>query len=785
MIVQWILFRVLEVIRDVYMVVVMEGDMPSMVDNVEVTNNHGGQLGGNVVLDKSDVGNGLNERQLAEKLERSEAGRKKLRLAIALLKEKLDATSQALEVNEVLRQQVERERLNFDTERKKAENEKLLREKVEEENLTIKEQFIGVLQRLDFLESSYKADRSEFDRIRLEVKETVGAISSALQAVEATKSLYHSLERSIHAKINGAVQSSSKSLAIAQSGQATTSRAQAAALAAQSLAKAVQKEVQLVSSQVATLQKQASNLHALEASLLQESQLRGPGTPMNSPDSGETNASLAVLKDKVTTDAVSPSNSAPQGIVPKKCQTETQKSSQSIVGSGEADMPSVLVASTEKSRNNLVSSSATFPPRGGMILSRSQIPDGGLKSQTSIPQVRAGVKSPRIGPPESASREECTSNVPPKQLVSTSCKKGPVAIIMGVDSILSPAARIPAPLDSAKKPVPSLYITPSGARTSSLQKQVEARPHKVLDASKGLTNKRPVVRKAQEDLNVAGSNQAMDGCPLNAALRSKNSTGVTESQATTASGSMARNGNCNNLIVQADDISPEGMLQLYDKPCPNAATKLLKSIIKMFQKEEKNRRNMEDKLIALQEALEGRDGSGQTGQTFPKRKRESKKEKDDGTFEEEREKRQRQVKESKKKVTSLSHGDAATSPGERLCTAVDKCLPQENGAQQNDNLLTGDCQPVQDRLSEMISTLQHTCKGEGLFETPGECQESLDVPSVAECKDASDVNVCNEDIFKEETGTSIDLENIDDALGEDWWAKKVLLSPISESDLAT
>lgn len=42
--------------------------------------------------------------QLAEKLEKSETGRKKLRQAIAILKEKLDATSQVLEVNESLRQ---------------------------------------------------------------------------------------------------------------------------------------------------------------------------------------------------------------------------------------------------------------------------------------------------------------------------------------------------------------------------------------------------------------------------------------------------------------------------------------------------------------------------------------------------------------------------------------------------------------------------------------------------------------------------------------------------------
>lgn len=58
----------------------------------------------------------------------------------------------------------------------------------------------------------------------------------------------------------------------------------------------------------------------------------------------------------------------------------------------------------------------------------------------------------------------------------------------------------------------------------------------------------------------------------------------------------------------------------------------------------------------------------------------------------------------------------------------------------------------------------------------------MDVFSVVECKDVFDVNVCNEDIFKEEIGISIDLENIDDVLGEDWWVKKVFLLLILESD---
>jgi hypothetical protein len=41
---------------------------------------------------------------MAEKLEKSEAGRKKLRQAISMLKEKVEANEKVLQVNEILRQ---------------------------------------------------------------------------------------------------------------------------------------------------------------------------------------------------------------------------------------------------------------------------------------------------------------------------------------------------------------------------------------------------------------------------------------------------------------------------------------------------------------------------------------------------------------------------------------------------------------------------------------------------------------------------------------------------------
>lgn len=644
--------------------------MPSMVPN------GGGSEG--------IIGEGRNEltaQQLSEKLEKSEAGRKKLRQAIALLKEKLDATSQALEVNEALRQEVERERQNVDTERKRADSEKALREKLEKENLSIKEQFVGVLQRLDSLESSVKADRNEFSRIRSEVKEGIGA---ALQAVEATQGLYQSLERSLHAKINGAVQSSSKALSLAQSGQAATSRAQAAATTAQSLVKAVQKEVQVVSSQVVTLQKQASNLSALE----QEPQLKGPCTPLNSPDAGESNVSLAVPKEKVSIDAA--------GAVLSK----TQKAK---------DDRHVLVASTDKSRSNpMCAVSNGLPPRGGMFLSRSQIPDGGLKSKTTIPPVRPVAISPR--------KDEAAP------------RKGPVAIITGVDSILSPAVKVPA------KTTPSLYITSPSVRPAALPTQCEVQAQNLGDPPK--TIKRPAVKRGRGDPNVAqgGNNKQIIVPP-------------------------ARDVACNT--VEDDDTVPS-------TPYPASTTKLLKSIMKMFEKEGRNRKSMEDKLMQLQGALESH---GEVASVGTKRKREKRKDKGDGTSEGKGKKRQK-----KAEIVSLD----VVAEDKHLVPEIEAAL-NDTQALEDGDLASGD------RLSEMISSLQEVCRGEGIFETTVDnCQVNRDVPGAEECKDASsDVDICNDDVSKDETGTNTDLESTDDDLGEDWWAKKVLLSPISSNDLTS
>jgi molecular chaperone GrpE (heat shock protein) len=139
--------------------------------------------------------------QLAEKLEKSETGRKKLRQAIAMLKEKMEDTSKVLQVNEALRQECEKERKRADAERLKSETDRKVREKVEQESLTLKEQLVQVLKRLDRVEDHQKADQSEIVRVHCMVKEAVDGVGGVLKAVEAAQSSFHTLERNLLAKV--------------------------------------------------------------------------------------------------------------------------------------------------------------------------------------------------------------------------------------------------------------------------------------------------------------------------------------------------------------------------------------------------------------------------------------------------------------------------------------------------------------------------------------------------------------------------------------------------------
>jgi len=324
--------------------------------------------------------------------------------------------------------------------------------------------------------------------------------------------------------------------------------------------------------------------------------------------------------------------------------------------------------------------------------------------------------------------------------------------------------------ETATKSSPSFYITASSARANAVQRQSEVQPQKFSDAS-GFSNKRPAVKRGRGDTIVARPDVQL----------SKSSADMVGKHITSTAGPLTQDVACNT--VEEDDTFSEGMPQSNGKPHPSSTTKLLKSIMKMFEKEGRNRRNMEEKLMKLQGALESHCDPGQVAQIGTKRKMEVRKEKGDGASGEKRKKRHRQGKESKNKVANFSLDDAGTSP---TCPTEDKHLLQEKEALLNDIQASGDGEPAQDRLSEMISSLQDTCRGEGIFETIVDCQVNRDVPRAEECKDASsDVDICNDDVSKDGTGTNTDLESTDDDLGEDWWAKKELLSPISSIDLTS
>ncbi|KAG6557401.1 hypothetical protein Mapa_000670 [Marchantia paleacea] len=202
--------------------------------------------------------------EMAEKLEKSEAGRKKLRQAITMLKEKMEATEKVLQVNETLRQECEKERLRAESERKKAEEEKALRLQIEKEGLSVKEQLARVLQRLDAVERNSKSDRLETDRLRGEMKQAVSALSGALQVAEAAQFSLQGLEKTVQDKVNIAVSTSSKALSLAQSVSSD-------AKAAHGVAASAEKNSQLLVSRVAAVQKQSGGFDLRLNTLQQES----------------------------------------------------------------------------------------------------------------------------------------------------------------------------------------------------------------------------------------------------------------------------------------------------------------------------------------------------------------------------------------------------------------------------------------------------------------------------------------------------------------------------------
>ncbi|KAL3693430.1 hypothetical protein R1sor_007081 [Riccia sorocarpa] len=187
--------------------------------------------------------------EMADKLEKSEVGRKKLRQAITLLKEKLEATEKVLEVNDSLRQECEKERLRAESEKKKAEEEKALRIQTENENTSTKEQLAIVLQRLDALERSSKVDRAETLRVRGEVKHALSALHGAVQLAETAHSSVQGLEKFVQDKVVDSVSTSTRALALAQSVTSDIKAAQATGASAEKTSQSLASRLKLVQKQ--------------------------------------------------------------------------------------------------------------------------------------------------------------------------------------------------------------------------------------------------------------------------------------------------------------------------------------------------------------------------------------------------------------------------------------------------------------------------------------------------------------------------------------------------------
>lgn len=592
-------------------------------------------------------------------------------------------------------------------------------------------------------------------------------------------------------QVNGAVQSSTRASAIAQSGQTISSTAQAAALAAQSLAKAVQKEVQSLVSQVASLQKQGSNLTLHMSSLQHEAQLRGPGTPLNSPEPGETTSSLGSIRETTLSGAVSPtSSSLPThgGVVLSKSQCEKQRAPHSA---DERETLASLVPVVERPLGGLVSSGTGLPPRGGPILSRSQIQTDG-KSHSSLPQIHHLARGPRNGAAETSTRLERTSNLPISQPVPTKSNKGPVAIITGVDSILNSTVNRPQLNPPAGSGLtPSLYISGPCGRGLTSHRLGEKPMHKSTDVIKELGSfdkkkNRSLVKRGGADAKISGSTSMV--APIDSCL-SEPREGNTASSLTSMGNVIARpslsvpgtvaqlNGSSDTIACMAGATLSEG------RPMPNFRTpelatelvsvlpgrsdsrlssKLLKSITKMFKKETKNRSKMEEKLIELQGILGSTGGLSEVG---VKRKRAGGKSSGHGI-----------TRSSDKKIS-----EGPKSAKKRKCHVEpsDTNVMNTKGSskvqiQDSENQGSGSGEVPQGKVLEGFCEYPG---GEGPLHVDEECQEVLGATGGLGFKSISDNKPSNTDPSKMGSGWDTEPESTDDDSGEDWWAKKVLLSP--------
>ncbi|CAM6020991.1 unnamed protein product [Sphagnum balticum] len=491
--------------------------------------------------------------QLAEKLEKSETGRKKLRQAIAMLKEKMEDTSKVLQVNEALRQECEKERKRADAERLKSETDRKVREKVEQESLTLKEQLVQVLKRLDRVEDHQKADQSEIVRMHCMVKEAVDGVGGVLKAVEAAQSSFHTLERNLLAKVNGAVQSSTKASSIAQREQSKVSAAETTALAAQAVAKAVQKEVQALAAHVATLQKQSSSLTQHVSTLQLDSQLQGPRTPQDSLGSEETTMSLDVTKKVTTSGAASPT-------------------------------------------------SLSLPSPQNVVLSKNQLQtDAVPRSQPMLTSVCPSRMRRKSSPKQVNTRADSTLNVPTIPCLQAQAqahrpRPGPVQIITGLQSILNPSVNQTIPASTAPSRGSQFFDRQSGdpvCKRSDVAKQfVTTTKTKEVEGGDTVVHQQGEFPKSKlnHDVVSAHNDPALS-------KRGNSQIGSHDKQLKDST----RVGP--ETAPLPGEHSPGTVREPIEDARPDLPSKLLVNIAALFEKEKKTRSKMEEKFAELQDLL--------------------------------------------------------------------------------------------------------------------------------------------------------------------------------------
>lgn len=572
-----------------------------------------------------------------------------------------------------------------------------------------------------------------------------------------------------------------------QSAQATSTTAQTAALAAQSLGKAVQKEVQALASQVATLQKQSFDLTQQIPSLQQDSQLGGPGTPVNSPDPGEVTASLVATKGRPPSGAVSPcrtSLAARRGVVLSKSQLQNSAGLQAITSPDLRDRNASLAATKERRPSGAISPTGMcLPPRGGVILSRSQRQSDTIpRSQESSSLVQSLPECSPEGLMDTSTKVDLNIKNPQVfQAMTRRSKKGAVEIITGVESILTAAVNHPAEALPTKTTTPSLYITAPSFNGHLSHKQGEAfsreqvnaaqqAEHHVLEFSNPIKQGRSLIRRTEGEGGKKSFSmlepivQTNELTSMSAITSGDHGTGLSCRQLTSP-----RKGQKLDLTIPEPIVTTRVST---GSSVFSTSVKMLKSITRMVEKEKRNRDKLEAKLVELQESLQASNELAKAAQTGVKRKRGAgEKLVEDPTGE----KSEREEKEPKKRrkrknrstvlVVNTDEMELPQSVVEKTKSSLRESETQDS---ENECMRSGRCDEVASKeVNGVEETLEMDVDFTGVQVVKGD----------QGAQGTTYMELHRNQVDKEGTGWESDLGSTDDDNGEEWWAKKVLLSP--------